>query len=47
MWLTTARVSVVSFGGDAPTSAEIRLWLPGSLGWNASDWTADIGDAAG
>jgi hypothetical protein len=35
------------FGGVAPTSAEIRLWLPGSFGWNESDWTTDIGDAAG
>jgi hypothetical protein len=35
------------FGGVAATSAEIRLWLPGGVGWNESDWTADIVDAAG
>jgi hypothetical protein len=35
------------FGGVAPASAEVRLWLPGSVGWNESDRAADIGDAAG
>jgi hypothetical protein len=35
------------FGGVAPASAELRLWLPGSVAWNESDWAADIGDAAG
>jgi hypothetical protein len=35
------------FGGVAPASAEVRLWLPGSLGWNESDWPAGIVDAAG
>jgi hypothetical protein len=35
------------FGGVAPTSAEMRLWLPGSIGWNETDWSADVVDAAG
>jgi hypothetical protein len=35
------------FGGVALASAEIHLWLPGGLGWNESDWAADIADAAG
>jgi hypothetical protein len=35
------------FGGVAPASAELRLWLPGSVAWNERDWAADVGDAAG
>jgi hypothetical protein len=26
------------FGGVAPGSAEVRLWLPGSIGWDPEEW---------
>lgn len=27
------------FGGVAPGSAEVRLWLPGSVGWDPREWS--------
>jgi len=35
------------FGGVAPASAEVRLWLPGSLGWYTEDWSPASDSAAG
>jgi hypothetical protein len=29
------------FRGVAPFSCEVRLWLPGSFGWNDEFWSAE------